>query len=147
MTVVAQTRPFVIGVDCHARTHTYAVIEARTKRQFACEQFPTTPAGISRALARVGRSPDGDRGCLCAIEGVGTYGARLARAASDAGYDVAEAPRMNARQLRGIGKSDPLDAAAIGTAVLGLRLPSSGLRGAMKEPAPGSGSSALPGIN
>jgi transposase len=39
---------------------------------------------------------------------------------ADAGYDVAEAPRMNARQRRGIGKSDPLDAAAIATAVLGL---------------------------
>ena len=40
MTIVAQTRPFVIGVDCHARTHTYAIIEASTKRQVACEQFP-----------------------------------------------------------------------------------------------------------
>ena len=59
-------------------------------------------------------------GCLWAIEGVGTYGARLARAVTDAGYDVTEAPRMNARGRRGIGKSDPLDAAAIGTAVLGL---------------------------
>jgi transposase len=32
LTIVAQTRPFVIGVDCHARTHTYAIIEASTKR-------------------------------------------------------------------------------------------------------------------
>jgi transposase len=46
LSIVAQTRPFVIGVDCHARTHTYAVIEASTKRQVACEQFPTTSAGI-----------------------------------------------------------------------------------------------------
>lgn len=55
-----------------------------------------------------------------AVEGIGSYGARLARAVTDAGYDVAEAPRMNARGRRGIGKSDPLDAAAIGTAVIGL---------------------------
>ena len=51
LTIVALTRPFIIGVDFHARTHTYAVIEASTKRQIACEQFPTTSAGISRALA------------------------------------------------------------------------------------------------
>ena len=123
MAIVAQTRPFVIGVDCHARTHTYAVIEASTKRQVASEQFPTTPAGISRALSWVGRRTDGDMACLWAIEGVGTYGARLARGVTDAGYDVAEAPRMNARGRRGLGKSDPLDAAAIGTAVLGLEEP------------------------
>jgi len=59
-------------------------------------------------------------GCLWAIEGVGTYGARLAKAVVDAGYDVAEAPRMNARGRRGLGKSDALDAAAIGTAVLSV---------------------------
>lgn len=120
MTLVAQNRPFVIGVDCHACTHTYSIIEARTKRQVACEQFPTTSAGISRALAWVGRRTDGDTGCLWAVEGVGSYGARLARAVAEVGYDVAEAPRMNARGRRGIGKSDPLDAAAIGTAVLAL---------------------------
>ncbi|KQR64190.1 transposase [Arthrobacter sp. Leaf337] len=120
MTIVAQTRPFVIGVDCHARTHTYAIIDANTKRQVACEQFPTTQAGISRALTWVGRRTDGDMACLWAVEGIGSYGAGLARAVADAGYDVAEAPRMNARGRRGIGKSDPLDAAAIGTAVLAL---------------------------
>ena len=58
--------------------------------------------------------------CLWAVEGIGSYGARLARAVTDAGYDVAEAPRMNARGRRAISKSDPLDAAAIGTAVIGL---------------------------
>ncbi|CAH0166410.1 hypothetical protein SRABI83_01081 [Arthrobacter sp. Bi83] len=120
MPIVSQTRPFVIGVDCHARTHTYAIMEASTKRQVACEQFPTTLAGISRALAWVGRRTDGDMGCLWAVEGIGSYGARLAKAVADAGYDVAEAPPMNARGRRGLGKSDPLDATAIGTAVLGL---------------------------
>ncbi len=121
MTLVAQTRPFIIGVDCHARTHTYAIIEANNKQQVACEQFPTTSAGISRALAWVARRTDGDMGCLWAVEGIGSYGARLARAVTDAGYDVAEAPRMNPRGRRGLGKSDPLDAAAIGIAVLGLQ--------------------------
>ena len=120
LTIVAQSRPFVIGVDCRARTHTYAIIESSTRRQIACEQFPTTPAGISRAVAWVGRRTDGDMASLWAIEGVATYGARLARAVTDASYDVAEAPWMSARRRRRIGKSDPLDAAAIGTAVLWL---------------------------
>ena len=55
------------------------------------------------------------------IEGTGTYGARLARAAADAGYEVVEAPRMNARANRGIGKSDPLDARRIAAAALPLQ--------------------------
>ncbi len=101
--------------------HTYAIIEASTKRRVACEQFPTTPAGVSRALAWVGRRTDGDMACLWAAEGIGSYGARLARAVADAGYDVAEAPRMNARGRRAIGKSDPLDVAAIGTRCRRLR--------------------------
>lgn len=58
--------------------------------------------------------------CLWAVEGIGSYGARLARAVADAGYDVAEAPQMNAQGCRAIGKSDPLDTAA---AILG-RAPS-----------------------
>ncbi|CAA9408926.1 MAG: hypothetical protein AVDCRST_MAG75-2616 [uncultured Propionibacteriaceae bacterium] len=47
---------------------------------------------------------------LWVIEGIGTYGAGLARAAAQGGYPVVEAARMNARGHRGIGKSDPLDA-------------------------------------
>ncbi len=54
------------------------------------------------------------------IEGVATYGARLARAAADAGYAVVEAARMNARTNRGVGKSDPADARRIAQAVLPL---------------------------
>ena len=132
-------------MDCHARTHTYAIIEASTKRQIACEQVPITPAGMSRALGWVGRRTDGDMACLWAIEGIGSYGARLAQAATGAGYDVAEAPRMSARGRRGIGKSDPLDAAAIGTAVLNLE--ESQLRTPRRDEGtvPDSGSSAQPG--
>ena len=60
----------------------------------------------------------GDAEALWAIEGVATYGAKLARTAAESGYEVAEAPRMNAKARHGIGKSDPLDAHAIATAVL-----------------------------
>ena len=37
-----------------------------------------------------------------------------------AGYEVVEAPRMSAKARHGVGKSDPLDARAIATAVLPL---------------------------
>ncbi len=59
---------------------------------------------------------------LWVVEGVGTYGARLARAAAAAGYPVVEAAQMNARGNRGVGKSDPLDARRIAQAVLPLDL-------------------------
>ncbi|MBS1907491.1 MAG: IS110 family transposase [Actinobacteria bacterium] len=120
LTIVAHSHPYVIGVDCHARTHTYAIIDARTGRQLACDQFPTSPTGLSRAVTWAGRRTGGDAETLWVIEGVGTYGAGLARAVTDAGYQVVEAPRMNARARHGIGKSDPLDAHAIATATLAL---------------------------
>lgn len=120
MSVISQSRPFVIGVDCHARTHTYAVIDALTGQVLACEQFPAAHAGLCRALSWVARRTGGDATALWVIEGIGTYGAGIARVVADAGYDVVEAPRMNARGRRGTGKSDPLDAQRIAAGVLGL---------------------------
>lgn len=59
---------------------------------------------------------------LWVIEGVGSYGARLASIVVDAGYEVVQAPRMNARGNRGVSKSDPLDAHRIAAAVLPLEV-------------------------
>jgi hypothetical protein len=61
-------------------------------------------------IAWVARRTGAELDILWVIEGVGTYGARLAGAASDAGFRVVEAARMNARANSGVGKSDPLDA-------------------------------------
>jgi transposase len=44
MTIVAYSHPFVVGVDTHARKHVYAIIAA-------AGGFPTTGAGINRAIA------------------------------------------------------------------------------------------------
>ena len=120
MTIVAHAHPFVIGVDTHARTHTFAILAAATGEPIATEQFPTTAAGMDRAIAWVARRTDGDLGALWVIEGVATYGARLAAAVSRAGYEVVEAARMDARAHRGTGKSDSLDAHRIAAAVLSL---------------------------
>ena len=120
MTIVAHSRPYVIGVDCHARTHTYVIIDTSTGQQLGCQQFPTTPAGTARAIAWAGRGTGGDAETLWVIEGVASYGAGLARAVTNAGYQVVEAARMNARARHGIGKSDPLDAHTIATTILSL---------------------------
>ena len=108
-------------MDCHARTHTYAVLAA-TGEHRGTETFPNTPAGRSRAITWAGRRTGGDAEALWAIEGAGSYGAHLARAVIGAGYPVVEAPRVNTRARHGVGKSDPLDARAIAATVLALRI-------------------------
>lgn len=120
MTIVAHAHPFVIGVDTHARTHTLAVLVAATGELVATEQFPTTDAGIDRAIAWAARRTDGELATLWVIEGVATYGAHLASAATRAGFEVVEAAAMDARAHRGTGKSDPLDAHRIAASVLSL---------------------------
>lgn len=121
MAIVAHTSPFVIGVDTHARNHAVSILACPTGEIIDEAQFPATAAGLSRAVSWAGRRTGGDTAVLWVIEGTGTYGARLARAATDAGYTVVEAPRMNARANRGIGKSDPLDARRIAAAALPLQ--------------------------
>lgn len=120
MAIVAHTHPFVIGVDTHARSHTLAILVAATGALLDSAQFPATSAGMKRAVAWVARRTEGDLESLWAIEGVATYGARMARVAARAGYRVVEAPRIDARAHRGTGKSDPIDARRIAAAVLAV---------------------------
>ncbi|TSI14493.1 IS110 family transposase [Brevibacterium aurantiacum] len=119
MTIVAHTHPFVIGVDTHARNHALAVLTA-TGEIIDTAQFPTTTAGMARAISWAARRTGGDLTALWVIEGVASYGAGFAAVASRVGYEVVEAARMNARANRGVGKSDPLDAHRIAAAVLPL---------------------------
>jgi transposase len=119
MTIVAHSRPFVVGVDTHARNHVYAIITA-SGQLLQTRDFPTTGAGINRAIAWVARHTGADLGTLWVIEGAASYGALLAGAVAAAGYQVAEAARMDTRARHGAGKSDPLDAHRIGSAVLPL---------------------------
>ncbi|WP_372697285.1 IS110 family transposase [Arthrobacter sp. JSM 101049] len=121
MTTVANSSPFVIGVDTHARTHTYAVLAANGEH-LDTRAFPNTHAGKSRAIAWAARRTGGDLGALWVIEGTGSYGALLAGTVARQGYRVVEAPRVRAYApaRHGSGKSDPLDAAAIASAALPL---------------------------
>jgi transposase len=105
---VAQSYRFVVGVDTHAATHSYAILD--TAGALLDEQtFPTTPAGIARAREWIARRTDGDLdGVLVAAEGTGSYGAVLAESLAEVGYRVVEAPTP--RRERGRGKTDAMDA-------------------------------------
>jgi transposase len=118
MTIVAHSRPFVVGVDTHAKNHVYAIIAGNTGELIATRDFPTTGAGINRAIAWLARHTGADLATLWVIEGAASYGALLAGAVGAAGYPVAEAARMDTRH--GVGKSDPLDAHRIAASVLPL---------------------------
>lgn len=120
MTIVAYSHPFVVGVDTHARKHVFAIIAVPSGERIDGRDFPATGAGISRAIAWVARRTEADLATLWVIEGTASYGAVLAGAVAAAGYQVAEAARMDALPRRGVGKSDPLDAHRIASAVLAL---------------------------
>lgn len=123
MSIVADHYRFVVGVDTHAATHTYALLESPSGRELGTETFPTTVAGLNRAIAWVGRRTGGDvDGVLVSAEGTGSYGAVMADLMSQSGYRVVEAPAPSAKRLRGRGKTDSLDAvtAARSTLVMDL---------------------------
>lgn len=100
MTIVADHYRFVVGVDTHAATHSYAVVESPTGRIIDQATFPTTTAALARAQAWIGRRTDGE------IDTVLIAADRL----EHAGYRVVEAPTPSAKRLRDNGKTDTLDA-------------------------------------
>jgi hypothetical protein len=67
MSIVAETVEHVIGIDSHARTHTYCLVHARTGAAVDTATFPTTKAGNARAIDWIGRRAQGS--VLAAIEG------------------------------------------------------------------------------
>lgn len=105
---VAQFYRFVVGVDTHAATHSYAILDSTGALRDE-QTFPTTTAGIGRARDWIARRTDGDLDdVLVAAEGTGSYGAILAENLSEVGYRVVEAPTP--RRERGRGKTDAMDA-------------------------------------
>jgi len=118
---VSEQYEYVIGVDTHAATHTFALVAAATGGVLAHAEFPTSPAGLPRAhhwlTQRVG-----SRAALAVVEGTGSFGAILTVGLQAAGRHVVEAARMPGTDRRGTGKSDDLDATRIARAVLGSPL-------------------------
>lgn len=116
--IVADEYTHVIGVDTHARTHTYAVIETVTGRLVDSATFPTNEGGRRRALGWIRRRTSDGR-VLAAVEGTNSYGAGLVSVLDAEQIEVTEArpPRRAARA--GAGKSDVIDAEAAARSVLG----------------------------
>ncbi|MCE0459681.1 IS110 family transposase [Curtobacterium flaccumfaciens] len=116
MPIVADEYTHVIGVDTHARTHTYVIIETSTGGITGTTTFPTSPAGIARALSWINRRTSGPS--RVAVEGSSSYGATLTGALHEANVPVVEArpPRRTDRGSR--GKSDPIDAEAAARTIL-----------------------------
>ena len=119
MAIVAEQYAFVIGVDTHAATHSLALVSAATGGVVDQAVFPNSPAGCDRAVGWIHRKVL-DQPALVVIEGVGSYGAAIARCASRDGLMVAEPATMPPGQRRGIGKTDALDAVRIARSVLGV---------------------------
>lgn len=121
MSIVAETYRYVIGVDTHARHHAYAVVEARTGAEVDHRQFPTTDAGLLRAIdwiaRRTGQATDGDLDAvLISMEGTRSYGAQAATLLAQVGYRVVDAPAP--KREHGAGKDDHLDALTAARAAL-----------------------------
>jgi transposase len=138
MPIVAEKYGFVIGVDTNAASHALAVITAATTAVVAQSAFPATVAGLSRAVSWAARRAGEPAGVLIVVEGVGSYGAPVARAFTAAGYRVVEAGAQPRADRRGKGKSDALDAVRIARSVVGtdtgaLRVPrADGVRNALR---------------
>ena len=75
MPIVAEHFDTVVGVATHPVTHPLAVVTANTGAELARATFPTSPAGLTRAVAWMQRL--GSLGRLVVIEGAGNYGAGL----------------------------------------------------------------------
>lgn len=106
--------------DTHAKNHVLAILVAATGALVDEGTFPTTAAGMARAIEWVARRTDADLATLWVIEGAASYGALLAGHVTAAGYPVVEAAKMDPRARRGVGKSDALDARRIASAVIPL---------------------------
>lgn len=110
----------VVGVDTHAATHTFAAVHARTGAEVDHGSFPTTAAGLLRACAWIDRRVAAPARVLVVVEGTGSYGAVLTERLTFAGRIVVEAPTMTRAAVRGVGKTDLLDAVRIARSVLGF---------------------------
>lgn len=119
--IVAEHFGFIVGIDTHAKTHTLAIIDTATGGELANETFPATSAGCNRALSWILRRADASpEQVLLSMEGTGSYGAKLRQQATDAGFQVTEAPVPNQRLGRYHGKSDSIDATRAARAILSI---------------------------
>jgi transposase len=127
--MLADERDYVVGVDTHLDEHVLAVVAAPSGAVVARRSVRASARGYSAALQFAREAANGAR--VWAIEGVGHYGAGLARYLAGRGETVLEISRVPRTERRLRGKDDPLDAARTARAALAsetLALPRSGQR-------------------
>ncbi|PRA00198.1 IS110 family transposase [Arthrobacter sp. MYb224] len=116
MTIVAEKYDYVIGIDTHAQTHTYAIINTHTGAREHCQTFPVTTPGMNRAVAWIRRNIHGES--IAAVEGTRSYGATISHALTQAQIEVVEAKPPRRKDQAGKGKSDEIDATAAAMSIL-----------------------------
>jgi hypothetical protein len=53
--ITADRYRWIVGIDTHAATHSYAILDTTTGRITDQQTLPTHPAGLARALDWIGR--------------------------------------------------------------------------------------------
>lgn len=117
MNTVRDEYTIIVGVDTHARTQTYALLQVASGLVAATATFPTSPPGLARAIAWIDRRRAPGK-TLVAIEGTNSYGATLTRALAATDLEVCEVRPPRRASRAGRGKSDDIDALAAARTVL-----------------------------
>lgn len=89
MAIVAELFEHVVGIDTHARSHTYCVVHCRSGAVVDTATFPTSKAGNARAIGWIVRRTQGSV-VLAAVEGTSSYGAGITAALTEERVEVAE---------------------------------------------------------
>ena len=127
--MLADELDYVVGVDTHRDEHVLAVVAAPAGAVIAKLAVRASARGYREAVRFVEEHADGQR--AWAIEGVGHYGAGLARFLAGRSEPVLEISRQPRAERRLHGKDDSLDAIRTARAALAsetLALPRSGER-------------------
>lgn len=111
MSIVADHCRFIVGVDTHAASHTYTIMESPSGKLLAQETFRRRPRAWHARHPGLGARTEGDvEGVLISAERTGSYGAIVSEHLAKVGHRVVEAPTPSTKRLRGKGKTDTLDA-------------------------------------
>lgn len=116
MTIVAELFEHVVGIDTHARSHTYCLLACHSGAVVDTACFPASTAGTARSIEWIMRRTQGS--VLAAVEGTSSYGAGITAALAQRGFDIAEVRPAARSSHAHAGKSDALDAEAAARSVL-----------------------------